>query len=90
MSGEAGAERARQLRAIVEAYGLPARQRRGFIDLMIELVVHETAAEAAMANVTPNTKPADCDPELVWALTWHARGAAWILRHRRTLQNALS
>ncbi len=83
-------ERARQLRAIVDAYGLPARQRRGFMDRIIELVVHETAAEADAANVIPDTKSADCDPQLVWALTWHARGAAWLLRHRRILQQALS
>ena len=77
-------------RAIVDAYGLPARQRRGFIERIIELVVHETAAEADAAHVIPDTKSADCDPQLVWALTWHARGAAWISRHRRILQQALS
>jgi hypothetical protein len=83
-------DRTRQLRAIVDAYGLSARPRRSFVDLMIELVVHETAAEADMANVAPDTKSADCDPQLVWALTWHARGAAWMMRNRRVLQNALA
>src|SRR5205823_6542225 len=82
--------RARQLRAIVDAYGLPARQRRGLVTRILELIVHETAAEADLAHVTPGTQSADCDPQLVWALTWHARGAAWVLRHQRTLQAALA
>ena len=82
-------ERARHLRAIVDAYGLPARRRRGFINRIIELAVCETAAEADEANVTPDTRSADCDPQLVCALTWHARGAAWISRNRRILQRAL-
>jgi hypothetical protein len=79
------AERARQLRAIVDAYGLSARQRSGFVDRIIEFVVYDTAEQADDAGVTPDTT----DPEPVWALAWRARAAAWLLRHRRTLQNAL-
>jgi len=26
----------------------------------------------------------------LWGLTWRARTAAWLLRHRRTLDNALA
>ena len=36
-------KRLNQLQAIVDAYGLSASERRGFIDLMIEVVVHDTA-----------------------------------------------
>lgn len=79
-------DRAQQLRAMVDAYGLSRRQRRGFIDRIIEFVVHATAADADEAGVTPDTT----DAETLWALAWHARSAAWLLRHRRTLQNALS
>ena len=80
------AERSRQLRAIVDAYGLSARQRRGFVDRIIEFVVYDTAQEADYAGVTPEST----DGVPLWALAWRARAAAWLLRHRRTLQNALS
>ncbi len=79
-------DRARQLRAIVDAYGLSARQRRGFLDRIIEVVVYDTAFQADEAGVTQDST----DPEALWGLAWHARAAAWQLRHRRTLQNALS
>jgi hypothetical protein len=86
-------ERAQQLRAIVDGYGLPAGERHGFVDRIIEFVVHDTAEQADEANVTPDTKSFDID-ELgfnpMWALAWRARAAAWIMRHRRTLENALS
>lgn len=80
------ADRAKQLRAIVDAYGLSTRQRRGFVDRIVEFVVHDTAFQADDAGVTPDTT----DPEPLWALAWRARAAAWLFRHRRTLQNALS
>ena len=79
------ADRAQQFRAIVDAYGLSTRQRRGFVDRIIEFVVYDTAFQADDAGVTPDTT----DPEPVWALAWRARAAAWLFRHRRTLQNAL-
>jgi hypothetical protein len=64
------ADRARQLRAMVDAYGLPARQRRGFVDRMIEFAVHYTAYQADDLGVTPeSTGP-------LWALAWPARAAA--------------
>lgn len=79
------AYRARQLRAMVDAYGLSARQRRGFVDRIIEFVVYDTAEQADDANVSPDTT----DSEALWALAWRARAGAWLFRHRRTLQNAL-
>jgi hypothetical protein len=84
------AERARQLRALVDAYGLTARQRRGFVERIVEFVVHATAEEADAAGVTPDTTSASTAPELVWALAWRARAAAWLVRHRRALENALA
>lgn len=80
------AERARQLRAMVDAYGLVAAQRRGFVDRIIEFVVHDTAWQAVDLDVTPRTT----DPTAVWALAWRARAAAWLHTHRRALQNALA
>ena len=80
------AERAKQLRAIVDAYGLSAKQRRGFVDRIIEFVVFDTAEQADDAGVTRETT----DTLPLWALAWRARTGAWLLRNRGTLQNALS
>ena len=87
------ADRAKQLRAIVDAYGLSIKQRSGFVDRIIEFVVFDTAEQADDVGVDPDTtdpEPAWVSKDVVWALTWRARAAAWLLRHRRTLQNALS
>jgi hypothetical protein len=81
------ADRARQLRAIVDAYGLPASDRRGFLDRVIEYVVSDTANEADDAGVAPDTTS---HPSALWAMAWRARAAAWLLRNRRVLENALA
>jgi len=81
------AERARQLRAIVDAYGLSAGQRRGFFDRIIEYVVSDTAGQADDAAVTPEMTH---HPEALWAMAWRARAAAWMLRNRRSLERALA
>ncbi len=84
------AERAFQLRALLDAYGLAASQRDGFVERILEFVVHATANEADEAAVTPDTTSNQTAPELVWALSWRARSAAWIYRNRAVLQNALA
>ena len=85
------ADRARQLRAVVDAYGLSAKQRRGFVDRIIEYVAHDTAEQADEFDVGPDFN--DLKPDgfpLIWGLTWRARIGAWLWRNRETLQNALS
>ncbi|HEU5318616.1 MAG TPA: phosphotransferase [Chloroflexota bacterium] len=84
------AERAKHLRAMVDAYGLSRSQRRGFVDRIIEAAITATADEADSAGVTPETTPQDLDSQVPWAMAWRARAAAWICRHRRTLQRALA
>jgi thiamine kinase-like enzyme len=81
------ADRARQLRAIVDAYGLSANQRRGFLDRIIEYVISDPANEADDANVTPDMTSHPC---ALWAMAWRARADAWLLRNRRPLDNALA
>ena len=81
------ADRARQLAAIVDAYGLTARQRRGFLDRIIEFAICDTAWEADDAAITPETTQ---HPIALWAMAWRARSAAWMIRHRRTLEAALA
>jgi Ser/Thr protein kinase RdoA (MazF antagonist) len=81
-------ERARQLRAIVDGYGLPAAGRRVLLDRMVEFVVSEIAWEADDAGIT--SPEITTHPQGLWAMAWRARAAAWLLRHRRVLENALS
>ena len=80
------AERAGQLRAMVDAYGLSAAQRHGMFDQIVEFIVHDTAFQADDAEVTPDST----DPEALRGLAWRARAGAWMLRNRRTFENALS
>ena len=84
------AERAKQLRAIVDGYGLSRGQRRGFVDRIIEVAVHATAEEADIARITPDTPLHSLDAQFPWAMAWRARAAAWLYRHRRVLQSALA
>jgi hypothetical protein len=81
------AERARQLAAIVDAYGLTASQRRGFLDRIIEFAICDTAAEADDAHVTTDTTS---HPVALWAMAWRARSAAWMIRNRPVLEAALA
>ena len=53
---------------------------------MIEYAIRDSAAEAIQAGVT--SQAGDCDA--LWAITWRARSAAWMVRHRPLLENALT
>lgn len=81
------AERARQVAAIVDAYGLTARQRRGFFGQIVEFAICDAAWEADDAAVTPETT---AHPIALWAMAWRARSAAWMIRHRRIFEAALT
>jgi hypothetical protein len=81
------ADRARQLAVIVDAYGLTARQRRGFLNQIIEFAICDTAWEADDAAVTPETTAHSI---ALWAMAWRARSAAWMIRHRGALETALT
>lgn len=75
--------RARQLRLLVDAYGVPIEQRRALLELIIEVAVCETAEEAIEARIAEDS----VGPQ--WGLAWRARAAAWIWRHRSMLEQAL-
>jgi len=77
--------RARQVRGILDGYELPRAQRVGFVDKIIEFAVHDAAEQAIEAKVTPETK----NPASFWGITWRIRSAAWMLRHRTMLQQAI-
>jgi Phosphotransferase enzyme family len=78
--------RAAQLRGFAEGYRLAAAGRRRLVTAMIEYAIRDSAAEAVQAGVTPQA--GDCGA--LWAITWRARSAAWMVRHRALLENALT
>jgi hypothetical protein len=92
--------RARQLRAIADGYGLTKKERAGLVDQMIEVAIRSAAQEAIDAGVSATaTSPAamgrmgggapTSGHDLLWAITWRTRSAAWMLKHRRALEQAL-
>ena len=87
--GSPGA-RARQVRLIVDGYGLDPSERVGFVDRMIEFAIRSAREEAADYHVAPSSvSPAEDGFPVLWAVTWRARAAAWMIDHRSTLEAAL-
>lgn len=78
--------RAAQLRCFADGYRLAAGDRRGLVTAMIEYAIRDSAAEAVQAGVTPEAG----DRDALWAIAWRARSAAWMVRHRPLLENALT
>lgn len=85
------ATRARQLRGLVDAYGLDRVRRERFVSQLAEVAIHDAAHEAVSGAVTPgSTDAVDATGfPVMWAIAWRARSAAWILRHRTLLERAL-
>jgi Phosphotransferase enzyme family len=78
--------RAAQLRYFLDGYQLTAAERNGLVTRMIEYAIRDCAAEAVRAQVTPDST----DPAPLWALAWRSRSAAWMIRHRALLENAIT
>ncbi|MBF6331230.1 phosphotransferase [Nocardia transvalensis] len=77
--------RARHLRLFLDGYELPAADREGLVTRMIEVAIRDCAAEATQAGITPDST----DPTPLWSLAWRARAAAWMIRHRTLLDQAI-
>ena len=73
--------RAKNLRLLLEGYGLAAPARQALIPTMIAFAVHDTAKEAIEGAETP--------VDGFGAMAWRARSAAWMLRHRVLLEAAV-
>lgn len=58
----------------------------GPLDAASDSTIRDCAAEAVKARVTPDS--ADAAP--LWALAWRSRSAAWMIRHRGLLENAIT
>ena len=84
------AERARQVRALADGYGLAASDRQELTERILEFTVHAAADEADLADIIAESSPDQLDRQVPWALAWRIRAAAWQLRHRRLLEQALA
>ncbi|HEX4868763.1 MAG TPA: phosphotransferase, partial [Acidimicrobiales bacterium] len=83
-------ERARGARLVLDGYELPAAERAGFVDCMIEFAVRSARDEAIVCGVTPTTvSPGDDGFPTLWAITWRARAAAWMYDHRVELERII-
>ena len=69
---------------MVDAYGVDPSLRTALFDMIVEVVVRETAEEAIEPQVTPESEGP------LWGLAWRARSATWIMRHRGVLEKALN
>ncbi|MEU8821267.1 hypothetical protein [Actinoplanes sp. NPDC048796] len=86
------ATRARHARAIVDGYGLPRSARDDLVDRLADVAIHSARHEALAEGVTIDSTAAIAAngyPTL-WAITWRARSASWIARHRPMLRQAIS
>jgi Ser/Thr protein kinase RdoA (MazF antagonist) len=83
-------DRARQLRLLLDGYGLLHDQRADLVDRLIEFAVHSARDEAVQASVTPESAAVDSSGfPVLWAVTWRVRSASWMIRHRSLLKEAV-
>ncbi|MBK8086038.1 MAG: phosphotransferase [Devosia sp.] len=78
--------RGRQVRLLLDGYRLPRSQRAGLVDLIRDFAILSAANEAIEARVTAQTT----DAAALWGVTWRARSAGWIVRHRDTLDRLVT
>ena len=58
---------------------------------MVEFAIHSARDEAVQGNLGPESKAVDESGYPVqWAVTWRARSASWMLRHRALLEKAIT
>jgi GNAT superfamily N-acetyltransferase len=79
-------ERARHLAIFCGAYGLEDRLRERLVERMVEVAVRGAARDAKDARISPETT---APIPLAWGVAWQVRSAAWMLRHRRLLEDAV-
>lgn len=78
-------KRVEQLRLLVDAYELPRDLRSEFVQTMIDVATLDAADQAIEGNITPDT----IDTTQLWGLAWRTRSAAWMVRNRNILEQAV-
>jgi hypothetical protein len=83
-------QRATQAKRILDGYQLDRAMRAGFVDRMIEMAIWSAREEATEYNVESDSEsPTSSGYPILWAVTWRARSAAWMLDNRQMLQHVL-
>jgi thiamine kinase-like enzyme len=77
--------RAGTLKAMVDTYGLNGPGRGDLVRLMIDVAIYSVAADADEYAVTVDTQQSNA----LWGMAWRSRSAAWMLRHRSVLEDAV-
>ncbi|GFE91750.1 phosphotransferase [Steroidobacter agaridevorans] len=78
--------RARQVRILVDGYGLAITDRHRLTDRIIEFAAQSAANEVIEQQITPEANHAP----RVWGIAWQTRSVAWLIRNRGVLQRALA
>lgn len=80
--------RARQVRAVLDGYGVSRTDRPMVVDRLAEVAIHGARADAVAAEVMPESTAAVDDEgyPVLWSIAWRARSASWIVRHRDLLR----
>ena len=69
---------------MLDAYGLAATERPTFVARMVGFAIADAANEAdELAAVPESTGP-------LWGIAWRTRAAAFMQRHRRVLETAIT
>jgi hypothetical protein len=79
--------RGRQIGLLLDGYELPAAQRVGLVDLIVDFATLNAANEIIESNVTAENTDAAA---VLGAVAWRARSAGWLVRHRATLDRIVT
>lgn len=76
--------RGRHVRLLLDGYGLARTQRAGLVGMIRDFAILSADNEAVTGR-----GPETTDSELLGAVTWRARSAAWVVRNRAVLERAI-
>jgi hypothetical protein len=76
-------KRGEQIKIILDAYELNKKYREGFIEIIMETIICETAHEAIDENITFESVGN------LWGMAWRNRSLYWIFRNKKILKNAI-
>jgi Ser/Thr protein kinase RdoA (MazF antagonist) len=76
--------RGRQMRLLLDGYGLARAERAGMVGLIRDFAILSADHEAVTGR-----GPETTDGDLLAAVTWRARSAAWVVRHRAVLERSI-
>jgi hypothetical protein len=76
-------ERGKQVRLILDIYGLSKNERKTFFGKIIETIICETAHEAIDVNITFNSIGN------LWGMAWRTKSLYWIMRNKNIIEKEI-